>query len=62
MDNILNSGNSISPDRFEKISKIGKSLTKIYLTCTVMTTDSNMIGAFYKIYLKSERFLPFPGR
>lgn len=62
MEKKIYSGNSISPQRFDKITKIGKTLTKIYLTCAVMTTESNLIGAFYKMYLKSERFLPFPVR
>lgn len=59
MDNILNSGNSISSYKFNKIAKTGTSLTKLYVICTLLTADSSVFGALYKMNLESERVLPF---
>lgn len=59
---ILNSGNSLSADRFDRITKIGRFLSKMYLISTVSTTYTYIFGAFYKMYANNERVFPYKVR
>lgn len=53
MSNILNSGKSLSVDRFERIARNGSILNRYYLTSTVMTSGIYVIVALYIIIVKS---------
>lgn len=62
MESILSSGNSMSSFRFGKITKIGQNLTKMYLVPAILTPNTYMFGALYKMFANSEKILPYKAR